>query len=280
MNGCEPPPRYKREELLKLIVATPPVVVSGIEFPFGSLPEAWMSPAKIFEAFASSVTVLNPLVERESETEPICSLEFFGFKTGSDSAGNCRLPKLRFVSSETSVSLFASTSDSTFRLCGFQCAYVIETGDKFKSSARVTQGADKWLDVKKYKSTVDCVRDLKSLGYQVLATHLDANAKPIGEVDVTKPTAIVYGNERDGISKEMIELCDQTVIIPMQGFVQSFNISVAAAISLYHITRERELKLGLQGDLSEEEKAVLAAEFSLRSSKNPERLIEEILSRP
>lgn len=163
---------------------------------------------------------------------------------------------------------------------GFQCAYVIETGDKFKSSARVTQGADKWLDVKKYKSTVDCVRDLKSLGYQVLATHLDANAKPIGEVDVTKPTAIVYGNERDGISKEMIELCDQTVIIPMQGFVQSFNISVAAAISLYHVTRERELKLGLQGDLSEEEKAALAAEFSLRSSKNPERLIEEILSRP
>jgi tRNA (guanosine-2'-O-)-methyltransferase len=162
---------------------------------------------------------------------------------------------------------------------GFQCAHVIETGDKFKSSARVTQGADKWLDVRKWKSTPECVKELKNLGYQVLATHLDANAKPIGEVDVTRPTAIVYGNERDGISKEMIEMCDQTVIIPMQGFVQSFNISVAAAISLYHISRERQLKLGVQGDLSEEEKSVLAAEFSLRSSKNPERLIEEILQR-
>ena len=117
------------------------------------------------------------------------------------------------------------------------------------------------------------------MGYQVLATHLDANTKPIGEVDVTIPTAIVFGNEKDGISQEMIDLCDQTVIIPMQGFVQSFNISVAAAISLYHITRERQLKLGVQGDLSDDEKNVLAAEFSLRSSKNPERLIGEMLSR-
>jgi tRNA (guanosine-2'-O-)-methyltransferase len=168
---------------------------------------------------------------------------------------------------------------------GFQCAHVIELDDKFKNSARVSQGADKWLDVRKWRSmspgdaTRDCVADLKRQGFQVLATHLDHRAVPISEVDVTKPTAIVYGNERDGISKEMIELCDQTVIIPMQGFVQSFNISVAAAISLYHISRERSLKFGAQGDLNASEKAILRAEFSLRSSKNPEKLIEEILAR-
>lgn len=164
---------------------------------------------------------------------------------------------------------------------GFQCAHVIEQpSQKFKSSNRVSQGADKWLDVRKFKSTLACVTELKKMGYQILATHLDANAKPIGEVDVTKPTAIVFGNERDGISKEMIELCDQTVIIPMSGFVQSFNISVAAAISLYHISRERELKLGKNaGGLTPEEQNILAADFSLRSSKNPDRLIEEILSR-
>jgi tRNA (guanosine-2'-O-)-methyltransferase len=165
---------------------------------------------------------------------------------------------------------------------GFQCAHIIEaTGDKFKNSARVSQGADKWLDLKTWRSPVEgeatrqCVRELKKQGFQILATHLDERAKPLGEIDVTVPTAIVYGNERDGISKEMIELCDQTVIIPMKGFVQSFNISVAAAISLYHISREREAG----GDLSAEEKTILRAEFSLRSSKNPEKLIEEILSR-
>ena len=129
------------------------------------------------------------------------------------------------------------------------------------------------------EATRECVTELKRQGFQVIATHLDERAVPLSSVDVTRPTAIVYGNERDGISKEMIELCDQTVIIPMQGFVQSFNISVAAAISLYHISRERELKLGVRGDLNDVEKAILKAEFSLRSSKNPEKLIEEILAR-
>ena len=168
---------------------------------------------------------------------------------------------------------------------GFQCAHVIELDDKFKNSARVSQGADKWVDVKKWRSetpgqaTRDCVAALKKQGFQILATHLDDRAKPIGEIDVTVPTAIVYGNEKDGISKEMIELCDQTVIIPMKGFVQSFNISVAAAISLYHIAREREKANGVKGDLNETERTILTAEYSLRSSKNPERLLEEIISR-
>jgi tRNA (guanosine-2'-O-)-methyltransferase len=162
---------------------------------------------------------------------------------------------------------------------GFQCAHVIEMGEKFKKANRVTQGADKWLDVKRWQSTAECVRELKRLDYQILVTHLDSKAVSIADVDVTKPTAIVFGNEKDGVSKEMIEAADHTVIIPMQGFVQSFNISVAAAIGLYHIYSERVRKLGRHGDLNETEQAILRAEFSLRSSKNPDRLVEEIISR-
>ncbi|HVK60286.1 MAG TPA: RNA methyltransferase [Bdellovibrionales bacterium] len=162
---------------------------------------------------------------------------------------------------------------------GYQCAHIIESGDKFKEANRVTQGADKWLDVKRWKTTTECVKELRHLGYQILVTHLDANAVSIADVDVTKPTALVFGNERDGVSPEMIASADKTVIIPMQGFVQSFNISVAAAIGLYHIYNERMQKLGHHGDLSELERSILQAEFSLRSSKNPERLIEEILER-
>ena len=162
---------------------------------------------------------------------------------------------------------------------GCQQAHVIELGERFKNANRVTQGADKWVDVTKWKSTRECTRHLKSLGYQICATHLDAKAKPIGEIDFTRPTAIVFGNEKDGISPEMIEEADHTVIIPMHGFVQSFNISVAGAISLYHAYCERMRKLGHHGDLTEVQKLILRAEFSMRSSKNPERMIEEILIR-
>jgi tRNA (guanosine-2'-O-)-methyltransferase len=99
-------------------------------------------------------------------------------------------------------------------------------------------------------------------------------------MDFSRPTAIVFGNEKDGISQEMIREADHTVIIPMHGFVQSFNISVAAAIALYHIFRAREATLGEgRGDLTGEQKEILRAEFSLRSSKNPDRLLEEILMR-
>jgi tRNA (guanosine-2'-O-)-methyltransferase len=162
---------------------------------------------------------------------------------------------------------------------GFQNAHVIELNEKFKSSNRVTKGADKWLDVHKWKSTVACTSKLKELGYQILATHLDSKARPIAEMDFTRPTAIVFGNEKDGISPEMIEQCDHTVIIPMHGFVQSFNISVAAAIAFYHIHRERLVKLGISGDLSEEEKLILRADFNLRSNHDPDRLIAELLER-
>jgi tRNA (guanosine-2'-O-)-methyltransferase len=170
---------------------------------------------------------------------------------------------------------------------GSQVAHVIEVGDKFKSANRVTQGADKWVDVKRWRTepgssvsaTAACVRELKNLGYQVLATHLDERARPIHEMDFTRPTAIVFGNEKEGISSEMAALADHTIIIPMRGFVQSFNISVAAAIALYHAHSERQRRLGIGGDLSDVERVILRAEFSLRSSDNPERLIAEVMSR-
>lgn len=162
---------------------------------------------------------------------------------------------------------------------GFQAAHIIELGEKFKSSNRVTSGADKWLDVVKWKSTRECVEHLKSKGYRVLATHLDAKAKPIEQIDFSTPVAWVLGNEKEGISKEMQELADETVIIPMNGFVQSFNISVAGAISFYHIHRERIRLFGKNGDLTDEQKLILKAQFYLRTPDSPEQLIEKYLSR-
>lgn len=160
---------------------------------------------------------------------------------------------------------------------GFQAAHIIELGEKFKSSNRVTSGADKWLDVVKWKSTVECVQHLKSKGYRVLATHLDSRAKPIHEIDFSTPVAWVLGNEKDGISEEMQEFADETVIIPMSGFVQSFNISVAGAISFYHIHRERVRLFGKNGDLTDEQKEILRAHFYLRTPDNPEQIIEKYL---
>lgn len=152
---------------------------------------------------------------------------------------------------------------------GLQEFHVIESGEKFKASSRVAQGSDKWLDVYKWKKVDPCVGYLKEKGYKLIATHLDASV-PISDIDFTQKTAIVFGNEKDGVSKEILEACDQRVVIPMQGFTQSFNISVAAAMSFYHVYLSRVQKIGQHGNLTESQKQYLTAQFYLNTVDSPE----------
>lgn len=77
---------------------------------------------------------------------------------------------------------------------------------------------------------------------QVLVTNLSDTAVDFREIDYTKPTAIVLGGEKNGISKQALELADQDIIIPMVGMVQSLNVSVASALILFEAQRQRQLK--------------------------------------
>ena len=162
---------------------------------------------------------------------------------------------------------------------GFGNFHVIETQEKFKESNRVTQGADKWVEVQKWKSTTDCVKTLKSQGYKIYVTHLDANSKPLHNVDFSGKTAFVLGNEKSGVSPEMVAAADETVIIPMSGFVQSFNISVAGALGLYHISQDRLKKLGSNASLTEEEMAILSAHYYMRTQDSSYDFLAELHSR-
>jgi tRNA (guanosine-2'-O-)-methyltransferase len=161
---------------------------------------------------------------------------------------------------------------------GFQNVHVIEPGEKFKESQRVTAGADKWLDIIRFKQTVTAVAAIREKGYQILATHLDTNARPLAEMDLTQPTAIVFGNEKDGISSDMIELCDATVILPMRGFVQSYNISVAAAIAFQTIAsfREKNRISGALSELSVSERRTLEAHYCLRTLDNSAEILTRL----
>ena len=159
---------------------------------------------------------------------------------------------------------------------GFVNIHMIESGEKFKESARVTAGADKWVEITKWKSSRECVAALKSEGKQIIVTHLSPKSRPIREIDFGKPSALVLGNEKDGVSQDMIEMADHCVILPMVGFVQSYNISVAGALSCYHIFLERTRKLGANADVNEEQKSILQALYTLRTQDSA----VDILLRP
>jgi tRNA (guanosine-2'-O-)-methyltransferase len=149
---------------------------------------------------------------------------------------------------------------------------VVPPGSRFKAANRVARGADKWLDIQIHRSVGECVADLKKRGFKVYATSLESSA-PISELDFSKPTAIVLGNEKEGVSREMLKAVDGRFRIPMLGFTQSFNISVAAAICFYHIVRDREARLGQNGDLSDAQKENLLANYYLRCLDNPEAIL-------
>ncbi|MBS1902852.1 MAG: RNA methyltransferase [Bacteroidetes bacterium] len=100
-------------------------------------------------------------------------------------------------------------------------------------------GAVKWLEFKRYRSIKPCFDELHREGFQILATKIEPKAASIYAYDLTKPTALVLGNEHRGISDEAATLSDGLVYIPMMGMVESVNVSVASAICLFEAMRQR-----------------------------------------
>ena len=106
-------------------------------------------------------------------------------------------------------------------------------------SGGVAAKVEKWLQIDRYDSAEACVSTLHAEGIKVYATELTDEAQDYLSVDFSGPSAIVLGNEHAGCSAEMTALADAALIVPMTGFVQSLNVSVAAAVILAEIARQR-----------------------------------------
>ena len=107
-----------------------------------------------------------------------------------------------------------------------------------KSSA----SAFKWVEKEKYKFVEKCYEALKEDGFKIYASHISEDAKNLYDLDLTEKVALVLGNEHRGISAEAAKLADDRFIIPMYGMVQSLNVSVSAAITIYEALRQRREK--------------------------------------
>jgi len=103
----------------------------------------------------------------------------------------------------------------------------------------ITAGTGKWVHVNLHPDLDSAVRTVKHQHMQIFAAHPASNAVDFREVDYTKPTAILLGQELDGITDEGLALADQHIVIPMLGMVDSLNVSVAAALILFEAQRQR-----------------------------------------
>ncbi len=136
---------------------------------------------------------------------------------------------------------------------GFHKIFIIEKEKITKFSRTITTGAERWLDINIFGSTEEGISNVKKLGYKVAAGVLSDRAKNFFEIEwLSDRWAILLGNEHSGLTEQAIEMADLHFIIPMYGFIQSFNISVTAAMIMSYLRHLAEVN-GLMGDLKQKE---------------------------
>ncbi len=124
---------------------------------------------------------------------------------------------------------------------GIQEIYVLNTRipRHKKWGARSSSSAAKWLTVHQFSDTEACFEALRKKYHKIYCTHLSQDAANIYTLNLTESVALVFGNEHAGISEELIHLCDGNFIIPQVGMIQSLNISVACAVTVYEAFRQK-----------------------------------------
>jgi len=104
---------------------------------------------------------------------------------------------------------------------------LVERFESQQSLQAVSKNCHRWLTIAEYDSVQPCLKELKRSGYKIIVSSLSADATPIHKIDLSEKCAFVFGNEKHGVTKEMEHSADGFFTIPMFGFVESMNVSVA-----------------------------------------------------
>ncbi len=166
---------------------------------------------------------------------------------------------------------------------GIQDVHIIENKYKFSTSKQVSKGAQKWLDFEYYRqkevnNTLDCIKNLRNKGYQIIATTPHNDSCFLQDFDVSKKSAFFFGVEKAGLSKDVLSNADVNLKIPMVGFTESLNISVAAAIILQSTT-EKLKKSNIKWQLSSIEKEEEYLKWLEKSIKSIKKIKEYFYSK-
>jgi len=150
---------------------------------------------------------------------------------------------------------------------GIQNIDVVNLHEKFKASS-VARGVEDWLSVRRLRSIEHCAEELKASGYKIAAGVPSPTALPLHAVPLAQPLAVVFGNEHDGIDQAWAPYIDYQFTIPMVGFVESLNISVSCAVTLYDLTARARLTVPpAQYHLTDEAQRALLCQWICRKTR-------------
>jgi len=154
---------------------------------------------------------------------------------------------------------------------GIQELNVIEQRYGKSIDKEIAMGAQKWVDINAFDSISGCVDSLKAKGYQIIATTPHENDCLLEDFDISKPSALFFGTERDGLSEEILQKADGFLKIPMVGFTESLNISVSAAIIIQNLMHRLRAS-DINWQLSEEEILKKRLQWARSSIKDIKRI--------
>ncbi|WP_151060646.1 TrmH family RNA methyltransferase [Borreliella turdi] len=161
----------------------------------------------------------------------------------------------------------ASATIRTGEILGLSDVHIISKKNKHILNPDVTLGSSQWINLNKYNNTEFAIDRLKSNGYSIVATSLNEQSINLENFPINNKMAIFFGTELTGLSEEVLKAADLYVKIPMYGFTQSYNISVAVAIIMYSLlTRLR--KSGIDYMLNDAEKLNLRLKYYRQVVKN------------
>jgi len=195
-----------------------------------------------------------------------------GFISENRKAGFLRVLKNRtkhFTIAMEDVYQLHNTS-AVMRSCevfGIQELNVIEQKFGKRIDKEIAMGAEKWVDIHRFSTIQECISNLKSKGYQIIATTPHNDSCLLHEFDISKPSALFFGTERDGLSDEVLQQADGFLKIPMVGYTESLNISVSAAIIIQDITN-RLRQSTIHWKLSEDEILEKRLDWTRKSIKD------------
>ncbi len=124
-------------------------------------------------------------------------------------------------------------------ILGVHLIYSLEEPPAGAFARTTSASAAKWIETTRHTSVEECYGTLRQQGFTILATAFETGARDLYDLDLRQPTAIAFGNEMRGLTVEAIAQADGHVVLPMLGMVQSLNISVACAVTLYEALRQR-----------------------------------------
>ncbi len=187
--------------------------------------------------------------------------------------------RTRYVTVCTENMFHPQNASALVRHCeafGVQDIHAVEDLCRFSPTVRIVRGTDKWIDIRKHRTTADALAVLRSQGYRIVATTPREGGRTPETFDVAAgPFALVFGTEHAGISPEVIAAADDFIQIPMCGFVESLNVSASASILLYILTHRVREGADIPWQLTGREQAAILFRWMMESVRDSGRILEK-----